>query len=285
MRFTQSRIAALQCPAGKRDALFFDDEQRGLGVRVMASGSKSFLVQYTAHGQKRRVPLGSCAAISLARAREAARVILGEVAKGADPAQDRKATAEAARQRRTREALTLGALIAEWGSIHLSNRRTNYATAAVRSLRYAFAPYLDVPAAEIDRAVIVRVLDGMSGAGKRATAAQTAAYGKAAYNWAMQRGAVPANPFAGIPVPRPVERDRVLTDSELAAVWRASESAGTFGRIVQMLILTGQRREEVGGMASASFQTTSRYGRSRRAVPRMASPISCRCQPRRRRTS
>ena len=45
----------------------------------------------------------------------------------------------------------------------------------------------------------------------------------------------------------------MLRDDELAAVWRASEGAGVFGRIVQMLILTGQRREEVGGMAWAEL--------------------------------
>jgi integrase len=44
------------------------------------------------------------------------------------------------------------------------------------------------------------------------------------------------------------QRDRVLTDDEVAAVWRATEGGGAFSGIVRMLILTGQRREEVGGM-------------------------------------
>ncbi|MGA9599175.1 MAG: Arm DNA-binding domain-containing protein, partial [Methylocystis sp.] len=99
MKLTQARIAALTCPAGKRDALIFDDDQRGLGVRVTAGGSKSFLAQYTVHGQKRRVPLGSCGALPLAKAREAVRAIMGDVAKGSDPAAERREAAAEARQR------------------------------------------------------------------------------------------------------------------------------------------------------------------------------------------
>ena len=77
----------------------FDDDQRGLGVRVTASArkgsllGKSYLAQYALGGIKRRVPLGSCSTISLATAREAMRAILGDVAKGRDPAADRKQAA------------------------------------------------------------------------------------------------------------------------------------------------------------------------------------------------
>ena len=66
MKLTQRRIEGLECPANRKDMLVFDDEQRGLGVRVTAGGGKSYLVQYRRAGQKRRVPLGSCSAISLA---------------------------------------------------------------------------------------------------------------------------------------------------------------------------------------------------------------------------
>ena len=77
MKLTQRRIEALECPANRKDILVFDDEQRGLGVRVMAGGGKSSLVQYRHAGEKRRIPLGSCAAISLAKARLAVRPLIG----------------------------------------------------------------------------------------------------------------------------------------------------------------------------------------------------------------
>ena len=99
MRLTQRRIDALECPAGKKDILTFDDEQKGLGVRVTAGGGKSYLCQYRHAGLKRRVPLGSCSAISLAAAREAARGIMGDAAKGRDHASERKAAAMEAKRK------------------------------------------------------------------------------------------------------------------------------------------------------------------------------------------
>ena len=45
MKLTLNRIDILKCPEGKRDMLVFDDEQRGLGVRVTASGGKTYLAQ------------------------------------------------------------------------------------------------------------------------------------------------------------------------------------------------------------------------------------------------
>lgn len=80
-------------------------------------------------------------------------------------------------------------------------------------------------------------------------AAQTAAYGKAAYGWAVKRGAVAANPFTNLPVAPATKRERVLRDDEFSAIWRATDGAGPFNGIVRLLVLTGQRREETAGMA------------------------------------
>jgi integrase len=79
-------------------------------------------------------------------------------------------------------------------------------------------------------------------------AARTAAYGKAAYGWAVKRGAVSVNPFLNLPVAPTRRRERVLFDDELAALWRATDGAGPFNGIMRLLLLTGQRREEVAGM-------------------------------------
>ena len=184
MKLTQRRIEALDCPAGKKDVLVFDDEQRGLGVRVTAGGGKSFLVQYRHAGEKRRMPLGSCAAVSLANARLAARQVVGAVAAGKDPAGERKAAALEAK----REALTLAALIEQWEALHLKRKRPNYTTAATATLRRVFVRHLDMPAGNLDRAVVVRVLDGLAKEGKAAMAGATARYGSALFGWAVKRG-------------------------------------------------------------------------------------------------
>jgi integrase len=246
MKLTLNRIDGLKCPEGKRDVLVFDDQQRGLGVRVTAGGSKTYLAQYSFHGLKRRIPLGSCSAVSLAKARDAVRAIMGDVAKGIDPAAERK-------KAKVHGALTLKALLSDWQALHLSGKRPRYAAEAVRAVRNAFSRYLDLPAADLDRATAVKTLDAMARKGSAAMAARTAAYGKAAYGWATRRGSLSSNPFLNLPVASDIRRERVLSDDELGAVWRAAAGAGAFNGIVRLLMLTGQRREEVAGMTWAEL--------------------------------
>jgi integrase len=246
MQLTLYRIQGLKCPEGKRDVLIFDGEQRGLGVRVTAGGSKTYLAQYNWHGQKRRIPLGSCSGVSLAKARDAVRAIMGDVAKGIDPAAERK-------KAKAHEALTLAALLSDWQALHLAGKRPRYAAEAVRALRNAFARSLDLPAADLSRATIVKTLDAMARKGSASMAARTAAYGKAAYGWAIKRGALSENPFLNLPVAPTAKRERVLSGDELAAIWRATDGIGPFSGIVRLLILTGQRREEVAGMTGAKL--------------------------------
>src|SRR6516225_10747777 len=103
MKLTERKIETLSVERGRKDRLVFDNAQRGLAVRVTASGGRTYLAQYTMHGQKWRVPLGACSAVSLAKARDAAAAIMGDVAKGLNPAEERKKAAEAERARRVRD--------------------------------------------------------------------------------------------------------------------------------------------------------------------------------------
>jgi integrase len=248
MKLTQRRIDDLECPARKKDILVFDDEQRGLGVRVTASGGKTYLAQYTIAGSKRRVPLGSCSAISLAAAREAVQAILGDVAKGRDPAAERKQAAYEAKEKAEAEALTLGVLIDRWEAGHLAGKRPGYAAEATRALRFAFKKQLPAPAANLTPKAVKTTLNAIGEDGRKATARLTGAYGRACYGWAIGKDLLVENPFAGIKLCAVASRERVLSDEELKAVWGATKDPGPYGAIVRMLILTGQRREEVAGM-------------------------------------
>jgi integrase len=68
------------------------------------------------------------------------------------------------------------------------------------------------------------------------------------YVWAMGSGLAEVNPIIGTLKPQDAEpRSRVLSDEELAAIWRASGN-DAYGRVIKLLILTGARRGEVGGM-------------------------------------
>jgi integrase len=262
MKLTEQTIAKIEPEAGQRDCLVFDDDQRGLAVRASAKGSRTYLCQYTLDGQKYRVPLGACSALSLAKARQAAAAVMGDVAKGRNPAADRKEAAAAERAKRARDRLTLRVLIEDWKRLHLVGRRESYADEAVRALHSAFAERLDDAAEDLNRTAVVRALDALArrrkrkdgdGAAKQrglAMTGRTAAYGRAAYAWAVKRGAVAVNPFTALPIGKSMtKRERVLSDHELAEIWRAAGGvAAPYGSIVRLLILTGQRRGEVAGM-------------------------------------
>ena len=202
LKLTEDRITKLECPAGKKDVLVFDDVQRGLAVRVTSSGGKTYLAQYTFGGSKRRIPLG---APTLALARSAAAKILGDVAQGLDPAADRKAAALEARRKAAHQALTLEALLDQWSALRLADKRESYAAEAVRAIKVAFPKQLPLPAADLDRATVVKILDGLTKDGKPAMAARTAAYARACYQWAIRRGSIEANPFAALPINPTVE--------------------------------------------------------------------------------
>ena len=45
-KFTDKLVAAFACPADRKDALFFDGELKGFGLRVTKAGSRTFLFQY-----------------------------------------------------------------------------------------------------------------------------------------------------------------------------------------------------------------------------------------------
>jgi hypothetical protein len=192
MKLTQRRIDDLTCPPDRRDMLVFDDEVRGLAVRTTASGSKSFLVQYSFHGNKRRHPLGS--GLKLAAARAAAQAVLGEVALGRDPAKERKD-----RTRAAKNTPTLGAVVDDWEAIHLKDRRESYRTEATRTIRRVFASLLKRPATELDHTAILPALDQLHREGKPAMARLAAVYASSCCAWAKKRRTITVNPFADLP--------------------------------------------------------------------------------------
>jgi Arm DNA-binding domain len=132
-KLTDRLLISLQVPERRKDRLVFDGQCPGLAVRVTTKGTRTFLVQWTDKLTKRKVrePLGVWGSITIDQARSAARVRLGEVAKGLDPVADRNEKRAAAERENAELALTLDALLSQWADLHLSSRRPRYAAEAV----------------------------------------------------------------------------------------------------------------------------------------------------------
>ena len=100
---------------------------------------------------------------------------------------------------------------------------------------------------------------------------------RAFFSWCVGRAILERSPCDGIRAPTIEEtRDRVLTDVELASVLLAARAMGApYGAIVEMLALTGQRREEVAQMTWAEVDLVRRlWKRFRERAPRTVSRMS-----------
>jgi integrase len=251
-KFTDRFIAALKVEGGRKDRLVFETVSPGLGVRVTAKGTRTFLAQWTdpATRRKMREPLGVWGNITIDQARDAVRARLGAVAKGIDPTAERLRRREEVERERVETALTFDALIEEWKALHLAHRRPRYAAEAVRAIRGGLSELVKRPAARISRTEAVNALDQIVKAGKAVSAGRTMAYARACYTWGKRRGKVRENPFAELPISAgTTERERVLSDTEIASVWAATDALPyPFGPFYKLAILTLQRREEVAGM-------------------------------------
>jgi integrase len=252
LKLTDRLLTTLTVENGRKDRLVFDTAAPGLGVRVTAKGTRTFIAQWTDPSTRRKVrePLGVWGNLTIDQAREAVRVRLGQVAKGINPREERIRLKVEADRERAEEAFTFEKLVNEWATLHLIHRRKRYRYEAQRAIKQVFADLLKEPAARVTRSDVISVLDNLIKAGKVVTASRSLAYARAAFGWASKRGNVPMNPFVGLPIATATsERERVLTDAELADVWSATEVVPyPWGPFFRLAILTLQRREEVAAM-------------------------------------
>jgi integrase len=114
------------------------------------------------------------------------------------------------------------------------------------------------PADDLGRREIIAILEPYAG---RVTAAQMLRHLSACLSWGLERELLERNAALGIkpPVQR-AARERVLSDNEIRAIWLATDPSGAaagaqreFHAIIRLLLLLGQRRQEVGGMLWAEL--------------------------------
>ena len=152
-----------------------------------------------------------------------------------------------------------------------------------RYLRSSWKPLHRLALDRIDRRTVALQLSGLAEQNGPIAANRTRITLSAFFTWAMKEGLAEVNPVVG--THRSTDersRDRVLTDGELAHIWSACSEDG-FARVVRLLILTGQRHEEVGGMLSPEVDLVRRVWRIARERTKTACRTRCHSRSPRRR--
>jgi integrase len=247
MQFTKAMIDVLAVPEGKGETIVWDPGMPGFGCRIRSGGSRTWVAQYRVGTQQRRESLGDVRKVKIEDARKIARQRFASVELGIDPRAGQKPTI----------------MLRKAAETYLAIKKDTMRPASFIQAKYHFeklwAPLANRRLDQINRADVAIRLQEIVKAHGRTSAARARGNLSAFFTWAAKEGlGVETNPvsFTNDPAEGIPARERVLDDDEIAALWGACGD-DDFGSIVKLLVLTGCRREEIGGLrrSEVNFET------------------------------
>ena len=250
-------------PVPNRQVEYPDAKVPGLALRVSPAGNKSWTLRYrTKEGEQRRLTLGRYPSLTLSKARELAHKAVGRVAEGVDPAKEKRSSKAAAQ---TKKLSTVATLIESYfedaaRGRHKPNGRPKRTSTLnmerdyfERVIKPRFGPRSVI---DLTRHELQRFLDDI-GHTAPASARHCRNVIRQAFNYGIRREVVEKNPAQLTELPASHSRDRVLSDDELRAIWKAANapasvegltmSAAT-GLAICFAMVTLQRGGEVCGL-------------------------------------
>ncbi|WP_417433388.1 tyrosine-type recombinase/integrase [Hoeflea sp.] len=266
LKLTDAIVARSRLPDGKTEAVIWDTEVTGFGLRLRGK-SQTYIIAYRPVGQGRsanmkRIKLGTPETIKTASdARRLAFALLGKVAAGGDPAKDR---AEEKRKQKARVADLLD------GYDNDLQRRGYVARTMVMSLlRRRLKKHYEKDIAEMKGADFAAIIESLERSGMPGAAEEFRSRCRAFLAFCHTKAKViDANPLYGFRRQRATRSDRLakaahgraLSDEELVSVWAAADVNTVFGRYIRFLILTGSRRGEGAGLRWSMFNRGAAEG-------------------------
>jgi integrase len=237
-RLTAAFVQEARAKPGKEREVFWDESFPSFGLMVTSAGHRSWVVQYRAGRVSRRLTIP--AVLSLADARKQARAVLGEVARGGDPVQERRRTGS------TLQTVCESYVAREGAKL----RSTPWRHGVLKRLVYPALGTREI--GDIKRSDINKFLDDVEDKSGRAMADGVLAIMRRVSNWHAARDDTYASPFVrGMSRRHPDERERsrILKDEEIRALWKTTETfPSPWGQFVRFLMLTASRRTEAAGM-------------------------------------
>jgi integrase len=253
-RLTKSAIDAFPTP--QSDTVYWDAGLPGFGVKVTPRGRKVFIVLYRTGGASsklRKYTIGPYGRVTLHQARVAAQKVFAARLEGRDPA------AEKRESKRRIVADRVEDLLESFADQRLSQNRSGGEIARLlrREMGRAWAGR---SIHEIGKRDVVELISAIEQRGAPVAANKALKSIKMFLRWCVGRAILDQSPADGVPAPtKEVARDRVLSDEELATVILAARAVDDrYGGIVELLALTGQRREEVAKLAWAELDLSQR---------------------------
>lgn len=238
-------------PAGARDAQAFDDELPGFGIRKFDSGKASYFVKFNVGQQQRRKTLGKVVRGNLKAMRLQASTVLAKARLGTDVVAQARAAA-------AKSTATLGDVVPRYLSARSGELRASSHTEVTRYLTRAWQPLHQHAIDAITRQNVVGVVDDLARDSGKVAADRARIALSGFFSWAIDRGYLDNNPTVNVRArAQNKPRDRVLTEAELVEVWNACLD-DDYGRIVRLLILTGQRRAEMGDLCWSEIRLEKR---------------------------
>jgi integrase len=241
IKLTKSAIDALPTPSS--DVVYWDAAYPGFGVKVTAKGRKVFIVLYRTGGggsHLRKYTIGPYGRVTLHQARVAAQKVFAAKLEGRDPAAERRES------KRRAVADLVEDLLETFITQRLSQNRSAAETSRLLR-REVGKPWVGRSIHGISKRDVVEVASAIVQRGAPGAANKTLKSLKTFLRWCVGQAVLDQSPAEGVPLPtKEVARDRVLNDTELTQVILAARKiGGPYGAIVELLALTGQRREEV----------------------------------------
>lgn len=247
-RFSDRLLQSIKLPpSGERPVELWDELVRGLGFRVGHSGTRSFHVMTRVHGRQVRQVIGPYPATKLKVAREEAGEIIRQARKGVNPREMRRQTQREA-ERAQRD--TFAAVVEDFIEKYAKPRNRRWAETD-RTFKVNVHPIWGKrPIASITRRDVIDLLEKIDKERGPYMSNRTLAAIRRLFSWAVERDMIDASPAMNVkPVGKEVSRDRVLTDEELRAFWKATEADDyPWHPFLRTLLLTAQRRSEVAQM-------------------------------------
>ena len=250
MKLTAATVRGLTLPAGKSEAIFFDDDIPGFGLRVREGGSRNWIFQYKLGDKQRRMALGSASAIPADKARSGyvkddekipgAEQLYARVKLGQDPASDKAEARASAAQ--TFIAAARDFLAQKRGEL----RDRSYPDLERHLLKHA-KPLHELQLAKITRRDVAPVIASVTKNSGAVTANRVRTSLSTFFSWTMEQGLADINPVIGTARNKEQSRERVLTPAELRLMW-ANLGDDHFAAIIRLLALTGQRAGEIAGL-------------------------------------